>query len=210
VPWLTISQLSMELNRAHVISPILYCVYVDDLLLILSKAGVSCLSVYTLWVHLHTRMTSFFCYLPLLRCTNFSLYVKIMPANIAMHLNPIVWLPYLRIVTTLPKKSMIVFVYIDGSMIDLVQSFSHLGQLITSDSDDGEDITTRKHSFIGQVNNTLWYFGKISSFVIYTVLVIMDVSDGRYQIVMFKEFCIAWRKSLRRLWGLPFQTPGVL
>jgi len=37
--------------------------------------------------------------------------------------------------------------YIDGRMIDLVQSFSHLGLLITSDSDDGEDITIRKHSF---------------------------------------------------------------
>jgi len=29
----------------------------------------------------------------------------------------------------------------DGRMIDLVQSFSHLRHLITSDLDDGEDIT---------------------------------------------------------------------
>jgi len=68
-------------------------------------------------------------------------------------------------------------------MIDLVQSFSHIiCHLITSDSDDGEDITIRKHSFIGQVNNTICYFSKLSSFVKYnlyfmhTVLVIMDVS----------------------------------
>jgi len=44
--------------------------------------------------------------------------------------------------------------YINGRMIDLVQSFSHLGHLITSDSDDGEVVIIRKHSFIGQVNNT--------------------------------------------------------
>jgi len=50
-------------------------------------------------------------------------------------------------------------------MIDLVQSFSHIGHLITSDTDDGEDITTRKHSFIGQVINALSYFGKLSSLV---------------------------------------------
>jgi len=43
----------------------------------------------------------------------------------------------------------------DIRMIDLVQSFSQLGHLITSDSDDGEDITIMKHSFIGQVNNIL-------------------------------------------------------
>jgi len=55
--------------------------------------------------------------------------------------------------------------YIDGRMIDLVQSFSHLGHLITSDSDECENITIRKHSFIGQVNNTLYYFSKLSSFV---------------------------------------------
>jgi len=41
-----------------------------------------------------------------------ALYMKIMPANIAslsMHLNPNVWLPYLRIVARLSKKSVIVF-----------------------------------------------------------------------------------------------------
>jgi len=78
-------------------------------LLILSKAGVGCF-IYTLWAHLHTRMT--FWHLPLLRCANFSLYVKIMPSNIAspsMHLNPNVWLSYLRIVATLSKRLMIVF-----------------------------------------------------------------------------------------------------
>jgi len=65
------------------------------------------LSVYTLWANLHKRMTLFNWHLPLLRCAHFSPYVKIMPANIAspsMHLNPNVWLPYLRIVATLSKS----------------------------------------------------------------------------------------------------------
>jgi len=93
-----------------------------------------------------------------------------------MHLNPNVWSPYLRIVATLSKKSMISIFYIDGRMIDLVQSFSHLGHLITSDSDDGEDIMIRKHSFIGQVNNTLCYFGKLSSFVKYNLFLVYCTS----------------------------------
>jgi len=37
----------------------------------------------------------------------------------------------------------------------------------------------------------------------------MDVSYDRNQLVTL-EFCVAWRKSLRRVWGLPFQTHGVL
>jgi len=67
-------------------------------------------------------------------------------------------------------------------MSDLVQSFSHLGHLITSDSDDGEDITIRKHSFIGQVSNTLCYFEKLSSFIkhkLYNLYCTMNVSYGR-------------------------------
>jgi len=81
-------------------------------------------------------------------------------------------------------------------MIDLVQSFSHLGHLITPESDDGEDITIRKHSSIGQVNNILCYFGKLSSFVkyylfhAYCTIVIMDVSYGRYQIVTLQSFVL--------------------
>jgi len=78
-----------------------------------------------------------------------------MPTNIAspsMHLNPNVWLPYLRIFATLSKKVNECIFYINGRMIGLVMSFSHLGHLITSDSN--EEITIRKHSFIGQVNNT--------------------------------------------------------
>jgi len=39
---LTISQLSTELYVNRALSPILYCVYVDDLLLILFKVGDGC------------------------------------------------------------------------------------------------------------------------------------------------------------------------
>jgi len=66
-------------KQGAVLSPILYCVYVDNLLLILSKEDVGCFIVA-------------------------DTYVKIMPANIAslsMHLNPNVCMPYLRIVATL-------------------------------------------------------------------------------------------------------------
>jgi len=141
-------------EQGAVVSPILYCGYVDDLLLKLSRAGVSC------FIGLH--------FVGALAYAD-DLVQKIMPANIAspsMHLN----------LVTLPKNYRITFkkfhdciFYIDGRMIDLVQSFSHLGHLITSDSNDCEDNTIRKHSFIGQVNNTLCYFGKLSSFVKYNI-----------------------------------------
>jgi len=100
-------------KQGTVLSPILYCVYVDDLLLILSKAGVGCL------IGLHfVGALAYADDLVQLVPTASAMgkliaicHVKIMPANTAspsMLLNLNVWLPYLRIVATLLKRSMIV------------------------------------------------------------------------------------------------------
>jgi len=52
--------------------------------------------------------------------------------------------------------------YVDGKPIDFVSSFHHLGHVITDTLDDGPDITKRLGNFIGQVNNVLCFFGKVS------------------------------------------------
>jgi len=52
--------------------------------------------------------------------------------------------------------------YVDGKLIDFVSSFPHLGHIITDTLDDGPDITKRLGNFIGQVNDILCFFGKVS------------------------------------------------
>ena len=52
--------------------------------------------------------------------------------------------------------------YADGKPTDFVSSFSHLGHVITDTLDDGPDITKRLGNFIGQVNDVLCFFGKVS------------------------------------------------
>ena len=54
---------------------------------------------------------------------------------------------------------------IDNKPIDCVNSFSHLGHLITSSLYDDEDIVRRRGDFIGQVNNVICYFRELNSFV---------------------------------------------
>jgi len=71
----------------------------------------------------------------------------------------------------------------------------------SSPSNDGEDITIRKHSFIGQVNNILCYFGKLSCFVKYYLFHAYCTSYYGCELWSLsnsnvKEFCVAWRKSL--------------
>jgi len=154
-------------KQGAVLSRIFYCVYVDDLLLKLSKAGVGC------FIGLH--FVGAFAYADdlvlleptasamrklLATCEDYAHEYSISfnalksKCHVALHKN---------CRNTFNKVNDCTF-YNDGRMIDLAQSFSHLGHLITSDSDDGEDITIRKHSFIGQVSNTLCYFGKLFLF----------------------------------------------
>jgi len=54
------------------------------------------------------------------------------------------------------------FLYIGGNPIERVESFSHLGHIITSSLSDKEDVRFRRNCFIGQVNNMICFFSKLS------------------------------------------------
>jgi len=64
---------------------------------------------------------------------------------------------------------------------------------------------------IGQINNVLCYFGKLPTWVksklLYTYCSslygceLWDLWDGT-----ITNVCVAWRKALRRVWNLPFNT----
>jgi len=101
--------------------------------------------------------------------------------------------------------------YVGGKPIDFVSSFPHLGHVITDTLDDGPDITKRLGNFIGQVNDVLCFFGKVSSDVKVRLLEayctsyygceLWDLSGST-----LSTFCTAWRKGIRRIWTLPYRT----
>ena len=51
---------------------------------------------------------------------------------------------------------------IGGNRILRVDSFSHLGHIITSNLNDYEDILQKRNCFIGQVNNVLCFFKQLN------------------------------------------------
>jgi len=55
--------------------------------------------------------------------------------------------------------------FIGGNPIEFVNSFSHLGHLLTNKFTDLSDVFKRRGDFVGQVNNILCYFCKLTSFV---------------------------------------------
>jgi len=183
-----------RVKQGAVLSPILYSVYVDDLMLILSKADVSC------FISLHfVGALAYADDLVLLAPTTSAMrkllaicedYAREYSISFdALKSKYLVALPK-NCRNTFKKVNDYIF-FIDGRMIDHIQPFSHLGHLITSDSDDGEDITMRKHSFVGQVNNLLSNYPLLLNIInfMHIVLVIMNVSYGCYQIVTLTLIC---------------------
>jgi len=80
---------------------------------------------------------------------------------------------------------------------------------------DKTDIQHRKHSLCGQINDVLCYFGKRQSIVKLQLMQIYCTSF--YGSVLWdldhpaiSAFCAAWRKGLRRVWGVPYCTHSSL
>jgi len=55
--------------------------------------------------------------------------------------------------------------FISGNPIAFVDSFSHLGHLLTNKFTDSSDVLKPRGDFVGQVNNMLCYFCKLTSFI---------------------------------------------
>ena len=104
---------------------------------------------------------------------------------------------------------------INGSIMENVKSYRHLGHVINSTFDDTDDIEDKRNSFTGQVNSVLCYFGKLSSATKLHLFNSHCTSFFGCELWNLNNCCIesvsiAWRKALRRIWALPAMTHGYL
>jgi hypothetical protein len=105
--------------------------------------------------------------------------------------------------------------FINGKQIENVKSYPHLGHIITSNFTDTDDIFHRRNCFVGQANNVLCYFRnldlvvKLKLFKAYCSSIygceLWDLGNS-----FIDAFCSAWRKALRRIMDLPFNTHNFL
>ena len=101
--------------------------------------------------------------------------------------------------------------YVCGKPIEYVDSFSHLGHIITSHLSDAADINNRRNNFVGQVNSVLCFFNNLNSSIKYKLFQSYCMSIYGCELwslsnVKINDLCIAWRKSLHRVWELPYNT----
>jgi hypothetical protein len=101
--------------------------------------------------------------------------------------------------------------YVDNNPIEYVDSFVHLGHIITNQLSDSDDILKRRNEFIGQVNNVLCFFNKLKSCIVYKLFQSFCMSLYGCELCLLsnthiEDLCVSWRKSLRRVWKLPYTT----
>jgi len=80
---------------------------------------------------------------------------------------------------------------------------------------DDEDITKGRNNFIGQVNNTLSYFRSLDSLVQYKLFQSYCISYYGCEFWLLNNtkleyLCVAWRKSMQKIWKLPQQAHCLL
>jgi len=100
---------------------------------------------------------------------------------------------------------------VGDSPIEYVESFVHLGHVITSHLVDNDDILQRCNDFVGQANNVLCFFSKLKSSVVYKLFQSYCMSLYGCELWLLsntclEDLCVSWRKCLRRVWRLPYTT----
>ena len=201
-------------KQGGVLSPVLFCVYIDDLLYSLKKAGVRC--------YIGSTFVGSFAYADdlvllaptpaalrkmLLICDAYALEYNIL-FNASKSKCIIVLPPCRRYLKPVVDKCIF---YIGECNIEIVDSWLHLGHTFNCRLDDAEDINSKRNSLISQINALLCYFGSLDSVVKSKLFKAYCSSMYGCELwslehEMIQQYCIAWRKGQRRVWDLPCNT----
>jgi len=151
-------------KQGGVISPILFSIYIDDLLVRLSLSGVGCYVGRTfagvlgyaddivLIAPSPTAMRKF-----LAICDSYALEFDIV-FNAEKSKFLVVSPPKRR---NLHAASCGSRFFIGGNLIENVKQYTHLGHIICSSFLDSDDIVYRRNSLVGQTNNFLCFFWQV-------------------------------------------------
>jgi hypothetical protein len=201
-------------KQGGVVSPVLFCVYIDDLLSELADSGVGCfIGCYFSGAIAYADDIVIISPTPsamrrmLAICDRFAMQFDIV-FNADKSKFMVIVPPRWRSLCC--SFSQCVF-SIGGKLIEKVNSYPHLGHIISDKSDDTDDVTRRRSHFVGQANNLLCFFNKLDVFV--KLKLFKSYCTSIYGCELWsldcgavESFCSSWRISLRRLLGLPYNS----
>jgi hypothetical protein len=208
----TVSEEFMCVNgvrQGGVASPILFAVYFDQLLQYLSKCGAGC--------HMGHFFVGAVAYadditilaptvkglqIMLATCENFAKEYSVIfneKKSICIHFN------LRNCSTSVPE------VFLNDNILMWSNKVTHLGNVITSDLKDAEDIKVKVSDFIHRVNSIVVNFRSASCLVKTKLFDTQCFFYGSqqwclYDVKNIEYFHVQWRKAVRRLWGLPWHA----
>jgi len=155
-------------KQGGVLSPVLFCLYIDGLLVALSKAGVGCF-ISDYFVGALAYADDIVLLAPSASALCIMLAISDKYANdycISFNASKS------KCLVVLPRKCRFLgdytkdcTFYVGNNSIE--HPFEHLGHVITNQLTDNADILKRRSDFIGKSNNVLCLFSKLSSLIKY-------------------------------------------
>ena len=100
---------------------------------------------------------------------------------------------------------------VGGSVIDYADSWPHLGHILNNHNTDCDDIINRRNVLVRQANDVICYFAKLSPVV--KLRLLYSYCSSLYGAELWNlnspelaAIGVSWRKALKRVWNLPFGT----
>jgi hypothetical protein len=206
---------SNGVKQGAIISPILFCVYLDTLLMELRKAGVGCF-IGDWFVAALGYADDVILLAPTARAMRTMLDICDSFAaefNVKFNGNKFKCITFLtqksRCARPLPQLTL--SFTIGGNPIENVSTWPHLGHIFSSNLADDGDILFRRNSFIGQANNFICQFQNIGVLIkndLFKTYCSSHYGSELWDLTNCKieDYCIAWRKALRKIWKLPYNA----
>ena len=198
---------SNGVKQGGVLSPILFTVYIDDLLSLLKAAKLGC--------HVNHTYVGALCYAdditllsPSLRALNNMITICELFAKkyyITFNIKKTVCIKFGSDVNIDEGA------YMYGKRLEWSDTVKHLGNIVNKDLDDLDDCKLKGGVFIGSVNKLLGNFGKLQPNIVYNLFNSYCCSFYGSQLWNpnspgFRKCCINWNKATRRILCLPSRT----
>jgi exonuclease III len=205
-------------KQGAVLSPVLFCVYIDNMLKLLAKAGIGC-HIGPIFVGALAYADDIVILAPTATAMRRLLAICDEYAreyNISFNASKSKYLVAVPSCRRLLSEHINDCAFVIGNrVIERVDSFVHLGHVISSKLDDDGDIQRQCSDFIRQTNNVICYFNKLDSFVRNSLF--KSYCSSFYGCELWslsndsiEDLCTAWRKGARAIWRLPPQSHSYL